>query len=294
VAHTAELVDLVSQIQPMTTYLAEASANLPADHAWVERAQAQKKALLDDLRRLAKGEKQVKPNALTRELEKLKTDYINTYAELHRHLTLGPKDDDKRRKLYDDARLKALEALTEIDLLGANGRSELSAWKQGAQSLPTCREFHDGMLKDSPTCPSCNLRPALKNAAVSADKSLALLDERLDSMLTRWRQALQTNLGSDSVKHSLAAMSPKEKKAISAFLEQADDEASLPDGFVRAAAQALHGIEALTIPVDDLLEALKTGGLPTTVDEIQRRFNDYIQKVMRKHDPRNTRLNLDK
>lgn len=294
VAHTAELVDLVSQIQPMTTYLAEASANLPADHAWVERAQTQRKALLDDLRRLAKGEKQVKPNALTRELENLKKEYINAYAELHRQLTLGPKADANRKKLYGDPRLKTLEALTEIDLLGAGGRPDLSAWKNNVSALLPCPDFHDGLLKDSPTCPSCHLRPANKNTGVSADETLKLMDEMLDKTLARWRQALRTNLGSETVKHSLDAMSPKERKGIDAFLAQADDEPTLPEGFVRAASQALHGIEALTIPVDDLLEALKTGGLPTTMDELNRRFDDYIQKIMRKHDPRNTRLNLDK
>jgi hypothetical protein len=294
VGHTANLVDLVAQIQPLTAYLAEAKANLSADHPWAERAETQRKALLDDLRRLAKGEKQVKPNALTRDLEKLKSDYINAYAELHRQLTLGPKADDQRWGLYDDTRLKALEALVEIDLLGAGGGSELSAWKQGIQSLQTCREFHEGMLKDSPTCPSCNLRPALKNADVSAEASLKLLDDRLDNTLIRWRQALRANLGSETVKHSLDAMSPNERQPIEAFLAQADEDAAIPDGFVRAASQAFQGIESLTLEMDVLLEALKTGGLPCTVDELQRRFVDYIQRTMRGHDVRNTRLNLDK
>lgn len=294
VAHTLELMDLVTQIQPLTGYLDVAIANLPPEHPWSDRARAYQKSLLNDLRQVAKGEKQVKPNALTRELEKLKTEYINTYAEMHRQLTLGPKADGKRKKLYDDPRLKALEALVEIDLLGANGRSELNAWKGTIGNLPPCPDFHDGLLRDSPTCPACHLRPANKNIGVSADELLKVMDEALDKTLTRWRQALRTNLGSDTVRHSLDAMSPKERKPIEAFLAQADDEATLPEGFVRAASQALHGIEALTIPVDDLLEALKTGGLPTTVDELKRRFDDYIQRIMRKHDPRNTRLNLDK
>ena len=294
VEHTADLVDLVAQIQPLTSYLAVAKAELPEDHPWVERAEAQRKALLDDLRRLAKGERHVKPAALTRELEKLKKEYIVEYAELHRQLTLGPKADDQRKKLYDDVRLKAVEGLAEIDLLGAGGGSELSAWKREIQSLQTCREFHEGMLQDSPTCPSCGLRPSYKNTSVSADKMLKMLDERLDNMLIRWRQALRTNLGSDTVKHSLDAMSPKERKPIEVFLAQKEDNFAIPDGFVKAATQAFHGIESITIAVDELLESLKTGGLPTTVDELGRRFSDFVQKTMRGHDAHNTRLNLDK
>jgi hypothetical protein len=30
------------------------------------------------------------------------------------------------------------------------------------------------------------------------------------------------------------------------------------------------------------------------VDELQKRFGDYLQKSMRGHDARNTRLNLDR
>ncbi len=89
---------------------------------------------------------------------------------------------------------------------------------------------------------------------------------------------LRTNLGSETVKHSLDAMSAKERKPIEAFLAQKDDAPAILDGFVRAASQAFHGIESLTIDVDALLEALKTAGLPTTVDELQKRFSDYIQK----------------
>jgi hypothetical protein len=62
---------------------------------------------------------------------------------------------------------------------------------------------------------------------------------------------------------------------------------------VSAAAQALRGIEALILLVDELLEALKRGGLPCTVDELQRRFVDFVRQNMRGHDRNNTRLTLD-
>lgn len=293
VEHAADLVELIGQIQPLTAYLSEAKANLSAEHNWSERAESVRTALLNDLRQLAKGEKQVKPAAITRELEKLKSEYITIYTELHRELTLGPKADNQRKKLYDDARIKALEELVEIDLVGTGGRSELSAWKDTVKSLPPCPDFHDGLLQDSPTCPRCKLQP-LYRSGTNAEKMLKMLDDRLDKMLVGWRQALRTNLGSETVKHSLDAMSAKERKPIEAFLAQKDDAPAIPDGFVRAASQAFHGIEALTIEVDALLDALKTGGLPTTVDELQRRFGEYIQKKMRGHDSRNTRLNLDK
>ena len=117
---------------------------------------------------------------------------------------------------------------------------------------------------------------------------------RLGDLLMRWRQALRDALISETARHSLEAMSPAERGPIERFLGQRDDDPAVPQGFVAAATQALRGIEALTLPVDDLLETLKAGGLPCTLEELQRRFDGFLHEHMRGHDSRNTRLTLDR
>jgi hypothetical protein len=120
-----------------------------------------------------------------------------------------------------------------------------------------------------------------------------LLDERLSELLKNWRKALHTNLNSETAQHSLEAMSPAERKPVEEFLNQSDEAESLPLHFVPAAIQALRGIQAVTIPVDKLLQALKTGGLPCTREELQARFKQFLDQQMRGHDSGNTRLTLD-
>jgi hypothetical protein len=88
-------------------------------------------------------------------------------------------------------------------------------------------------------------------------------------------------------------MTPTERKPIERFVKQRDNDPAIPNGFVAAAAQALRGIEAIALPADDLLEALRKGGLPCTVEEMQRRFEGFVSHKMRGHDARNTRLTLD-
>ena len=290
VKRAEQLLDLVGRVQPLTAYLAEAQANLPADHAWSERAAAAHQALLDDVRRLGRGEEARDGPALARELEALKADYIAAYAELHRGLVLGPQADDRRQRLYDDPRLAALNLLSAIDLLSS---PELEVWKQALSALPTCREFHEGAIAATPTCPSCHLRPAQHHHG-QADHMLDQLDDRLDNLLTRWRQALQANLTSGTAQHSREAMALAERRPIEQFLDQDENDPHIPDGFVASAVQALRGIEALTLPVDDLLEALKAGGLPCAVEELQRRFAHFVSQNMRGHDAHNTRLTLDR
>jgi len=285
-----QLSHLVDRIQPLTAYLAEAQANLPADHPWSERAAAARQALLDDVRHLGKGEEARGGPALRRELETLKADYVTAYAELHRQLVLGPQADDRRQRLYNDPRLAALNELSAIDLLSS---LELEAWKQTLSALLTCREFHEGAISDTPTCPSCHLRPA-QHRHGQAGQMLDQLDARLDDLLIRWRQALQANLTSETAQRSLEAMTPAERRPIEQFLDQPEDGSHIPEGFVDAATKALRGIEALTLPVDGLLEALKEGGLPCAVEELQRRFAHFVSQNMRGHDPRNTRLTLDR
>ena len=56
-ARIARLAELVAELQPLAAYLAEAQANLPPEHPWSERATAMRALLLDDIRRLGRGDR---------------------------------------------------------------------------------------------------------------------------------------------------------------------------------------------------------------------------------------------
>ncbi|MCA9875297.1 MAG: hypothetical protein KC441_16615, partial [Anaerolineales bacterium] len=262
-----QLLDLVHQMQPLTTYLAEAQASLPADHAWVERAAAARQHLINSVRRLGKGEDAPSPSSLLRELEALKADYIKAYAQLHRQMVLNAEGDARRRQLYDDPRLKALNQLAAIDLLS---EAELRGWKEAIGHVPVSLDFHEGVLADSPI--HDGFRPVQhRNQEFNAAEQIAYFDLMLDDMLLRWQQALRANLNSEATQQSLAAMTPEERKPIAQFLAQPDDDTRIPAGFAQAANHALHGIEAVSLPVEELVKALKQGGLPCTVAELEQR-----------------------
>ena len=290
VQRARRLLEIINRLQPSTTYLAEAQANLPADHPWTQRALQVQQQTLDSVRRFGKGKEGFDEQAVLRELKALKQDYIAIYSELHRKTVLSAGGDDLRQRLYHDRRLESMQALSKIDLLTRSGDFEI--WKQRLTDLPSCREFHEGVLTDSPTCPYCHLRPAHKQSPTSSDETVRLLDEQLSDLLQNWRKALRANLNSETARHSLQAMSPSERKPIEAFLAQNDDAEDLPPGFAASAIQALRGIEAVTLPVDALLQALKTGGLPCTREELQNRFKQFLDRQMRGHDAGSTRLTL--
>jgi hypothetical protein len=291
VQRARQLLDAINQLQPFTTYLVEAQANLPDEAAWTQRARQVQKQTLDSIRQFGKGSATFDQDATLRELRNLKKEYIAVYNDLHCKTALTAGGDDLRQRLYHDARFESMRALSGIELLTRSG--DFDFWKQQLTGLLSCREFHEGVIADSPTCPYCHLRPVQHQGAPNSDVLVRLLDNKLSDLLKNWRKALQTNLSSETALHSLEAMSPAERKPIEQFLKQSDDAESLPMNFVPAAVQALRGIQAVTIPVDTLLQALKTGGLPCTREELQNRFKQFLDLQMRGHDAGNTRLTLD-
>jgi len=291
VKRTRRLTETVSQFQPLTAYLAEAQANLPAEHVWVQRSAQAQKRILDGVRKYGKGQPGFDVSAEMRDLTDLKAAYIAVYSELHHKLRLTAASDDQRQRLYRDPRFESLKALSAIGMLDRG--SELESWKKQATSLLPCPNFHEGVIANTPTCPHCHLRPAQHIGDPNGDHTMRLLDDRLSVLLKNWRQSLRANLHSETARHSLEAMSQAEKRPIDAFLAQSDDEETLPAGFVQAAIQALRGIQAVTLPVDELVEAIKNGGLPCTREELMTRFKSFLDTKMRGHDASNTRLTLD-
>ncbi|MBC7256605.1 MAG: hypothetical protein H5T66_10945 [Chloroflexi bacterium] len=291
VRRTQDFVEWVTRLQPLTAYLAEAQGNMPPTHAWSERAEARKADLLDEVRRHARGEAGCNLAERERELETLKEAYISAYAAEHRRLVLGPADDERRAKLYDDRRLRTLEVLSEA--ISLFNKQRVEAWKRAVQELPTCRGFYEGVLKDTPTCPYCHLRPAQRAEQGNAAEILDSLDENLSSLLADWRRALADALKGERAQRSLDVMTPEERRSVEAFLAQQFDAADLPRGFIESAQKALRGLEVVSLSGDRLLEHLKAGGLPCTEEELQRRFAKFLRQALRGRDAESTRLTLE-
>jgi hypothetical protein len=116
------------------------------------------------------------------------------YGDLYRKTVLTANGDDLRQRLYHDARFESMRALSGIELLTRSGKFEF--WKQPLAGLLSCREFHEGAVADSLTCPYCHLRPAQHRGTDNSDALVWRLDECLGDLLKNWRKALHTNLNS--------------------------------------------------------------------------------------------------
>lgn len=289
-----DVLDLIGHLQPLTSYLSEAGVVLPEEYpqpanAWVKRANAARDELLNELRLLAQGEGTFELVGWRRRLDGLRREYIQFYSELHAAHVLGPADDERRSHLLRDPRTEQLKTLRQVDILHGQ---ELDRWSKSLQDLPACREFHAGMLEDSPTC-RCGFRPQARGSATAAQR-LTTLEEQLDLVLNQWHTALCQNLQSDTARQSVDAMTAAERRPIEVYLALTDPaSAALPVGIVKAINQALRGLQTVALQSAALLGALQAGGLPCTVEELRQRFDGYVRQLMSGHDSRNTRLTID-
>jgi hypothetical protein len=106
VRRARQLLDAINQLQPFTTYLVEAQANLSDDHAWTQRSRQVQKQTLDSIWRFGKGSQSFDHPSALRELTNLKQEYVAVYSDLHRKNVLAASGNDLRQRLYHDARFE--------------------------------------------------------------------------------------------------------------------------------------------------------------------------------------------
>jgi hypothetical protein len=285
-----DVLEAVNALQASTAYLGLAQANLPPEHPWNVQADDARRELLDGVRRLAKGEERFETPGWLRRLERLRAEYVTVYSDLHAEFVLGPAEDDRRIRIQQDGRMEQLKQLARIDILN---RAELDNWSSAIHAIKTCREYHPGLLTDTPTCPRCHFRPVQAGSQPAA-QLLARLDERLDTILSQWHGGLGRSLQSETAQASMGSMTPQERQPLERYLAAANPEAApLPAGLVESAQRALRGLQSLPIDPDALVAALKVGGLPCTVEELNQRFHSFLAAQMRGHDRQNTRLTIE-
>lgn len=286
-----EVLDTLAQLQPLTSYLSEAGAVLPADHPWVARAQAVRDELLGAVRRQVKGEQGFDLLGWRSRLEGLKKDYVEAYAAMHGREVLGPADDDRRKKLLGSTRVAQARKLAGIDILSAQ---DIERWERQVKAIPACREFHPGLLDAGPVC-RCGFRPVQSSGGATAAQRLDQFDQQLSKLLERWHAALRQNLASETAQQSIRSMSPTERQPLEDYLAQAELSAESPsDTFVSSVNRSLRGIRTLAIQAEALLNAMQDGGMPCTLQELRERIDGYLRRAMTSHAQENTRLTIER
>jgi hypothetical protein len=161
-----------------------------------------------------------------------------------------------------------------------------------ARLIP-CYQLTESELQHSPICPHCSFKPATEETKVSAFEILKKLDEELDAMVSGWTQTLLTNLEDPTVQESLRLPKKGQRKHIDTLLKKRTLPDPLEQDFIDTVKEALSGLLKVEVKTEELKAALLKGGSPATLEEMKKRFDDFLAELSKGKDSGKVRIVLE-
>ena len=82
-----------------------------------------------------------------------------------------------------------------------------------------------------------------------------------------------------TAKKSIKLLPDDQKEAVNSFLKAKALPEKISNDFVQGMQTALSGLIAITVRPTELLDALSDSGAPSTADQLQSRFEKFLQKI---------------
>lgn len=284
------LSGLIQQLAPTISWLSTAEAVLPVGHPWLEQVNAARQDALDSLRNGTTAPIGSLVRDLNLRLQALKKDYIITYSDLHMKARLNVNEDQRKKALQQDPRLKNLHALSIVAVMP---RQQLAAFQEGLAKLVSCPSLTEQELEKSPVCPHCGFRPATERSSGAGSMQLEKMDSDLDLMQQAWIVTLTENLEDPVTRSKLELLQEKERTALQAFIDNKKLPSPLDNAFVQALKDVLSGLVKVSLTATDLQSALRQTGGPATPDEMKRRFAEYVDRQVKGYDPAKVRIVME-
>ena len=284
------LQKLVADLGATASYLSTAEAVLPAEHEWLNKMKSAREEVLGQIVDPAKRSASAFRQHTQRKLTDLKKSYVQTYLALHSKARLGVNEDKRKAQLMGGDRLKVLQKVSIIDLMP---RQHLIDFQNRLAGLKSCFALTVQDLDASPVCPHCGYKPAVESTAVPAVAMLSSLDSELDKLVDGWTQTLLTNLNDPTTKGNLALLKPEPRKLVNGFIKRRGLPDDLNQDFIHALKEVLSGLTKVSVKVEDLRAALLAGGSPATPAEMKKRFEDYLDQLIKGKEPGKVRIVLE-
>lgn len=258
---------------PTIAYLTTAQATLPPQHRLTSEMNQVRDKLYASLRAtvIPLNSSHFSPQALL----ELKHNYIQVYYQWHQQARLNEEEQLLQQQLLADQRLLNLKQLATIALLPTQ---QLIDFENSLQKLPTCLALTKPDLVGLAICPHCGYKPVLEPYSLPLAAKLTQLNQTLEQLYSNWTQILLTELEDASARHDL--LKPENRQQIEQFLLTRTLPLPITPPFLAALQEGLADLIKLTLSIEDLTAALLARNSPTTLRELQQRFNNYLNDLV--------------
>jgi hypothetical protein len=221
-----------------------------------------------------------------RHLENLLSRYVSRYLELHRRARLGSHEDQRKKSIIESAPMKRLDALANVTILPG---AQLIDLKKELASLRPCWAADEQQLEQTPYCTACMFKPLVDAAPADADMRLNELEDRVQGLDTEWVTFIRDGLDDPVAKAGLDLLSPQDQEAALQAIE-ADDVPS--SDAIKALNTVFGGLQKISLPAADVVDALRKGG-PSTPEELEQRLDAYLAARLAGTDPKKARIVIE-
>ena len=282
--------EFARHLTPSVSYLSQAMMVLPEDHPWVEKARELQGEMEKELAR-RHGSLIHLGIQMEGKLTELKKEYQRLYGELHTRARLSVEEERRKEKLlHSDERLRTLQALANIPIMP---RQQLLEFQNRLEKLKSCSCLTEQDLEASPVCPHCHFQPRIEGERPPAKEELNYLDQQLDAMLENWTKVLLENLEDPTSQSHLKLLKPHDRQRVEEFLQSKTLPEKISRDFLHALQEVLSDLVKVTIRREELWKALQEGGSPATLEELKNRFEEFLARRIRGHEPSKVRILLE-
>jgi len=189
-----------------------------------------------------------------------------------------------------DERLKVLQKLSTINLMPLQ---HLTDFQNRLAGMKSCFALTEQELNAAPFCPHCGHKPASEPVTITAGMTLDELDSELDKLVDDWTQTLLANLEDPTTRKKLALLKPDQRKLVDGFIGKRVLPDDIGQDFISALQDALSGLIQVLVKTEALRSALLAGGSPVTPAEMRKRFEDYLDQLIKGKEPGKVRIVLE-
>lgn len=282
--------NLISDVSPLSSYLSGAESVLPSNSDWVQGYKELKARftplLLDKAERLEPSFK----SELVQELESSKQVYVDTYFELHRKARLDASYDSLKGRLVKDPLMERLNRLGTLELLPS---SRFNDFCDRLAALKTCFSLTKEELGSVYVCPHCGYRPVEEPSKEVASARLLQYEKELETINGEWDQIILDNLRDPMVQQAMDALKHEEREIVDSVLDSGKVPEKISNELLNILTVIFTGLMKVEVAKDGLMDDLSRGGMPCTVDEYQKRFEEHLKRVTHGKDKSKIRIILE-
>ena len=274
----------------LVRYFTSAEMAFSSESEWKIELEKIKTNLLDYIKNEGMNENVRSGQSIKTKLVDLKSNYIDTYFELHKAVRLDQSGEETKFRLMKDVRLETLKILSAIDLMPIQ---QLNEFIENLMGLQSCKFLTKKELEAHPTCPHCNFSPNNESYRQSVSAALIAMDEQLNKVLKDWTQLLIIELSSPEIETKMKLLDSASKKLIKNFLSSKNLPNKITDKFIKTINEVFSDLKKVSINIEELEKALILDGTPVTPIELKKRFDNYLDLMIKGAESQDIRIAIN-